>query len=307
MFLIFAQATVYLCGPIASVWNLRAQAVPGHVQRRRFAERRLRAQRRRRAAWAPFTRRAAAGLTALCVGGVTSAFVFPIPLLHANRVARTDLSPWSLLASAGTEVYLKLGSSTTGAGRVFYPIIPTNLSDLAASSPGGSASVGLTFDTSSVLLLGEILRAAADGGQFSHVSLAFVASGRGGRLATERVDTFAKVAVTSIAEQLSRPPGTPAGQLLAPAPRSQRRDEHPGHLGARRRVRAAPRRADKGVRDARPGSALVCRDGLQLLSGGGAGCRPQPGHNHVGAAAARQDRTSRRRRRGDPGAHALRR
>ena len=43
IFLIVVQATVYLCAPIASVWNLRAQAVPGQERRRGFAERRLRA------------------------------------------------------------------------------------------------------------------------------------------------------------------------------------------------------------------------------------------------------------------------
>ena len=37
---------------------------------------------------APFPRPAAAALTALCVGGVTSAFVFPVPLLHATSVTR---------------------------------------------------------------------------------------------------------------------------------------------------------------------------------------------------------------------------
>ena len=262
MFLIFAQATVYLCGPIASVWNLRAQAVPAQVQRRRFAERRLRAQRRRRAAWAPFTRRAAAGLTALCVGGVTSAFVFPIGLLHANRVAQRDLSPWSQLASPGTEVYLKLGSSTTGAGGVFYPIIPMNLSDLAASSPGGSASVGLTFDTSSVVLLGEVLRAAVDGGGISHVSVAFLAPGRGGRPATERVDTFAtvavtSVAVTSIAEQLS---GTPAGNFSLLLPAASDVTSTPGtleHAGRSAPRSAAPTKAYVTLGQGLPSYALT--------------------------------------------------
>ena len=45
IFLILAQATVYLCGPIAAVWNLRAQGVPG--ARGAARRRRLRARRRR--------------------------------------------------------------------------------------------------------------------------------------------------------------------------------------------------------------------------------------------------------------------
>ena len=192
MVLIFAQATVYLCGPIASVWNLRAQAVPGHEFRRRFAKRRQRAQRRRRAAWAPFPRTAAATLTALCIGGVTSAFMAPASLLHATTIARAAPSPQPLPASAGTKVYLDLGSS-------YYPITSARLSDLS-----------LSFDTSSVVLLGQILRAAAGSERLSHVSLAFHAPGQGGRPATARVETFATAAVTSMAENLS---GTPAGSV----------------------------------------------------------------------------------------------
>ncbi len=209
IFLIFLQATVYLCGPIASVWNLRAQGLQGQEHRRRFAERRLRAERRRRARTL-VPRPAAAALTALCVGGVTSAFVAPASLLHAVTVKRGAVSPQSLLASTGTEVYLKLGPSTTGAGRAYYPITPVHLSGLAASSPGSSAQVGLSFDTSSLVLLGEVLRAAAGSGRISHVSLAFRTPGPGGRPATELVDTFATAALTSFSERLS---GTPAGSV----------------------------------------------------------------------------------------------
>ena len=218
MFLIFAQGTVYLCAPIASVWNLRAKTAPGRAHRRRgFAERRLPAQRRRRAPWAPFPRRVAkAALTALCVGGLTSLFLSPVSLLQATSVARGALSPRSLLASAGADVYLKLGSSATGAGGAYLPITSVNLSDVAATSPGGPERLGLSFNTSSLAVLAEVLRAAAHGGQISNVSLAFRTSGHGGRLATERVDEFATAVVASMAEQLS---GTPTGSvsLLLPA------------------------------------------------------------------------------------------
>ena len=97
LFIIFLQATVYLCGPIASVWNLWALGVPGPEYQRRFEKRRLRAERRR--AWARLPRPAAAGaaLTALCAGGVASAFLAPVPLLH-TAVTRRAESPQSLLA-----------------------------------------------------------------------------------------------------------------------------------------------------------------------------------------------------------------
>ncbi len=118
IFLIVVQATVYLCAPIAAVWNLRAQAVPGQERQRGFAERRLRAARRKRAR-VLLPRPAAAALTALCVGGVTSAFLFPWSLLHATSATRDVVSPQSLLASAGSEVYLMIGSSGSGA---YYPV-----------------------------------------------------------------------------------------------------------------------------------------------------------------------------------------
>jgi hypothetical protein len=192
------QATVYLCGPIASIWNLRAQTVPGEAYRRRFAERRRRAQRRRRAPWAPFQRPAAAALTALCVGGATSAFVAPASLLH---VKGSQPPAVSAQASAGTEVYVKLGSS-------YHAIGSAHLSNLT-----------LSFHTSSPVLLGEVLRAAANGGRISHVSLAFRAPGSGGRSATQRVDTFATATVAFLRAHLS---GTPAGSVsLLLSPRDQ--------------------------------------------------------------------------------------
>ncbi len=45
--IITVQATVYLCSPIAAMWNLRAQRVPAEEYHRRHAERRLREGRRR--------------------------------------------------------------------------------------------------------------------------------------------------------------------------------------------------------------------------------------------------------------------
>ena len=208
--IIFLQATVYLCGPIASVWNLWAVGVPAPEYQRRFDERRLRA-RRRRWAWAPAPRPAAVGaiLAAVCLGGMTAAFLAPVPLLQATAVVRRDVSPQALLAgSASTQVYLKLDSPAAGAGRAYYFITSVHLS----TSPAG---VRLRFGTSSLVLLGEVLRAAAAGRRISHVSLAFRTPGLNGRPTTEFVDTFGAAAVTSFREYLS---GTPAGTVSLALP-----------------------------------------------------------------------------------------
>jgi cellulose synthase/poly-beta-1,6-N-acetylglucosamine synthase-like glycosyltransferase len=221
--IIFLQGAVYLCAPIASVWNLWAEGVPGREYRRRFEERRLRAQRRR-PGWAQLPRPAGAALTALCVGGVTSAFLAPVSLLHTTAVARPAVSPQSLAGSASTEVYLKLGSRTSGADRAYYPITSVHLSNLVASSP---AQVGLRFDTSSLVLLGEVLRAASDGGRISHVSLAFRTPGPSGQPATELVHMFTTAVVTSFEEHLS---GTPTGSVSLAFPAWGRVDSTPGTL-----------------------------------------------------------------------------
>jgi len=207
--IIVLQATVYLCGPIASVWNLWAVGVEAPEYLQRFEKRRLRAERRRRS-WARLPRPAAAGaaLTALCAGGVASAFLAPVPLLH-TAVIRPAESPQSLLAgSASTQVYVKLGSATSGADRAYYFITSVNLST-------ASARAKLRFNTSSLPLLGEVLEAAAAGGQISHVSLAFRTPGLNGRPTTEFVDTFGAASVAAFKENLS---GTPAGTVSLALP-----------------------------------------------------------------------------------------
>jgi cellulose synthase/poly-beta-1,6-N-acetylglucosamine synthase-like glycosyltransferase len=183
--LIVVQATIYLCGPIAAVWNLAAQAGSEEAYRRRFAARRERAQRRRRAAWAPFPRPAAAALTAVCVGGIASAFVAPVSLLHANRSQRPAASAQ---AAARPDVYLNLGSS-------YHAVKSVDLSNLT-----------LSFNTSSFALLGELLRVAADGGRIPHVGVAV----RG-----ERAQTFGTAAVASMRERLSGRPGASVSLLLS--------------------------------------------------------------------------------------------
>lgn len=203
IFLIFVQALVYVCGPIASVWNLWAQGTPDTEYRRRFAEQQLRESRRRRPlAWLP---RPALGATlaALGAGAVAGAILIPVPLLSATTA---DDSPQSLASSAGTDVYLKFGSAATGAQDRYYPITSVRLS----TAQGKSARLRLSFSTSSLVLLNGILHAAAGGGKVSHLSLAFRASGVNGRLTTESVNTFGSASVTAFKEQLS---GTPSGNV----------------------------------------------------------------------------------------------
>jgi hypothetical protein len=214
IFIIVVQATVYLCGPIAAVWNLRAQTAPGRARQHAFAGRRLRGVPRRRPAWAWVPRPATAALTALCVGGVTSAFVAPVALLHATTAARGAASAQSLEAVAGTGVYLELGAS--GTGRAYYPVTSARLSGLT-----------LSFGTSSLVLLGEVLAAAADGGRISRVSLAFRTPGPDGRPTTELVDTFAAATVTSVTEHLS---GSPAGRVALLLPAASEVASTPGTL-----------------------------------------------------------------------------
>jgi cellulose synthase/poly-beta-1,6-N-acetylglucosamine synthase-like glycosyltransferase len=201
IFLVATQATVYLCGPIAAVWNLRAMRAEREGRRHSVTSRRQRGGVR-------LPRRASVILGALVIAVLACAFVSPsLPLVNATSVAAGG--PWrqSLLASATTDVYLKLGSSATAAGRVYYPITPIHLSGLSTSSPDGSARVGLSFSTSSAELLAQVLRAAAADGEISYVSLAFREPGPGGRPVTRLVDTFATAVITSVAEP---DPGTGA-------------------------------------------------------------------------------------------------
>ena len=213
IFIILAQATAYFCGPIAAVWNLWAQGVPGEKRRARAA--------RRRRSWNPVPRPAAAALTAVCLGGVTSAFVAPVALLHTTATPRPSVSPQSLLAaSAGTQAFLKLGSPASGTARMYYPITSVHLSNQPKR-------VALSFGTSSLVLLGEVIRAATAGGRISHVTLVLRTPGPGGQPITEFADTFASAVVTSFEEQLS---GTPAGSVSLVLPAVSDAVSDPGAL-----------------------------------------------------------------------------
>ncbi|HTX86333.1 MAG TPA: hypothetical protein VME44_29475, partial [Streptosporangiaceae bacterium] len=224
----------------------------GHELRRRFAEQRQRAQRRRRAT---VPRPAAAALTALCVGGVASAFLPPVPLLHTTQPSRAASSRLSLLT--GTEAYLRLG----GRGGAYYPVTSVHLSnatsatDEAAASAAGLPQAGLSFQTSSLVLLGKVLRAGMHGDRIGDVSLAIRKPGPGGRPVTELVEAFRRGVISSFTEHVSGRVAGSVSLMLAVS-----------HLAA---TPAALRRA--GPFAALPGSSrtLVTRASLRISQASG--------------------------------------
>lgn len=209
-FLIFIQATVYLCAPVASVWNLWAQRTPATVYQRRFQRRQLRAERRWRG-WSAVPRPGfGAVLVAVCGGVVASAFVAPVPLLQATAARSASLPHAIAGATSTTQVYLRLAAPRSAAEPPYHRIDSVHLATRTAP-----ARVAITFHTSSLALLGEVLRAGTAGGRIPEVSLAFRAPGLDGRLATQSVDTFAAASVTSFTENLSaEPSGTATLALL---------------------------------------------------------------------------------------------
>ena len=204
------QGTVYLCAPIASLWNLRAQRVPAHAYRHRFEQRRLRQASRGRPSLRVL-RPVAAALFAVGVGGIAGTFIAPATLLRANAVdQRTVLAQSMLHSSAGTEVYVKLGSALSKQAS-YYAVTSVELSQPQSSSPGSPARFSLSFDTSSLGLLDGVLRDSAPGRGISALTLVVRKPGKAGRLATtETADTFYKAAVTSFGENLT---GSPAGKV----------------------------------------------------------------------------------------------
>jgi hypothetical protein len=169
----------------------------------------------------------------LCLGGVTSAFVFPVSLLHTATHGRHGQSLRSVLAaSVGTQAYLEFGPPAPRGGHTYYPITSAHLARLAAPPLGVVAAfspvwAGLTFNTSSPGLLGKVLRAGAAGGRVAHVSLAVRTTGRDGRARTELVETFTRGQVTSFTEHLS---GTPTGSVSLVLPAASHLTTAPGAL-----------------------------------------------------------------------------
>ena len=211
IFIILVQATVYICGPIASVWNLWAQGVPAPEYRRRFDERRLRAERRRRP-WARLPRpAAAAALTALCAGGVASAFLAPVrAAAHDRRDAHQRVSPQSLLALGGHPGLPEAGlGDLRGRPRVLLHHLgaPVDRVGAAASS---SASARPRSCCSARSCGRPRTAGRSRTSAWPSARRAWTASRR-----PSSCDTFGSASVTSFKEQLS---GTPTGTVSLALP-----------------------------------------------------------------------------------------
>jgi hypothetical protein len=192
------------------LWNLRAQRVPVITYRRRFEERRLRQGRRR---W-PLSRvlgPVTATLLALGVGGVTSAFVAPAALLRATVVHHKAISVQALLSSSSdTEVYIKLAPASSKQAP-YYPVSSVSLSKPVSSSRTSPVALSLSFETSTLALLDEVIRDDSSGTGISALTLVIRKPGRaGGSGTTEVTDMFYKDFVSSFEESLS---GSPAGNV----------------------------------------------------------------------------------------------
>ena len=106
------QGAVYLCAPIASLWNLRAERVPALEYRRRFEERRHReASRGRQPIDVP--RIAAAVLLAVLVGVAVAALAGPGKLAPATAVDHAREGP-PVGVTVGT-VRFPTGASAEGS------------------------------------------------------------------------------------------------------------------------------------------------------------------------------------------------
>ncbi|MGO9584252.1 MAG: glycosyltransferase [Acidimicrobiales bacterium] len=203
------QGMVYSCAPIASLWNLRAQRVPVLTYRRRFEERRLREARSR--PLSRVLRPATATLLALGVGGVTSAFIAPAALLRATVVHHKAISVRALLSSSSdTEVYMKL-APVSWKQAPYYLVSSVALSKPVSSSPTSPVELSLSFETSALALLDEVMRDDSPGKAISALTLVIREPGRDGRPGTtEMTDTFYKAFVSSFDATLS---GSPAGKV----------------------------------------------------------------------------------------------
>ncbi|MGA3215826.1 MAG: glycosyltransferase [Acidimicrobiales bacterium] len=204
IFIISLQGTVYFCAPLASIWNLRAQRVPALTYRQRFAERCLRLANRRRPSLRLLTPLAAAVL-AVGVGAVAGVFVAPGTLLRANSVAnRVAVRSFPNL----TDDFVKLGSISSRQ----VPYYSVSSVRLASYSPGKPpAAFELSFNTSSMALLDEVVRWARLGQRVPALTLVVRTPGASHRPATtEWTASFSNASVTSFQEELS---GSPSGSV----------------------------------------------------------------------------------------------
>jgi hypothetical protein len=199
------QGTVYLCSPIASFWNLRAQRVPALTYRQRFERQRIRQVGRR--ARLGVLGAATMSLAALGFGGVAGVFVAPSTLLRANSVVHETVSLRALLASsAGTEVYVKL-DSTSRQSTPFFPVTYVRLTQLPRSTKSPSVRVSLSFTMSSLALLDGFARDVASREGVAGLTVAVRSPGIGkhpGKM--ELMESFHNIAVVWLVENLTSSP-----------------------------------------------------------------------------------------------------
>jgi hypothetical protein len=206
--IILFQATVYLCAPIAAMWNLSAERVPSHAYRNRFEQQQLRVERRGRPSFR-LLGLAVVALLAVGLGAMTSVLVAPDGLLRATGIEPRSLSAQAVIdSSSDTQVYLSLGSALSKRAP-YYPVAAVDLSQPLATSPTSPAH--LSFETSSLALLDNIFRDEGAAKGISSLTLAVRKPGAAGRLATTEVtETFQRAVVTSFDETLS---GSPTGSV----------------------------------------------------------------------------------------------
>jgi len=127
LFIIGLQGLVYVCAPVAALWNLRAQHVPAHESRRRFDERRVReAHRAPRFVTVGF---AAAVFLAVVSGAAIAVFAAPDKLVP---VPAATVRPVPAVAPAGTP-------SEPPSPAVLSKQPPTLLSPVRGSTTSDSA------------------------------------------------------------------------------------------------------------------------------------------------------------------------
>lgn len=129
--IISLQGTVYLCSPVASLWNLRAQRVSSTEYRRRFEERRLRQAGRRRTSFRPARLVGALGL-AVVVGAAAAVLAAPSGLLPGSAVNHGPV----VTPVHGPLVVVRTPTRGTGGSRARTgPVTsPTSGADIQAGS-----------------------------------------------------------------------------------------------------------------------------------------------------------------------------
>ena len=131
-------------------------------------------------------------------------------LTSPNAVRSVGPFPKAAASSRATEVSLRLGSIRS-KGSSYYSVSSVQLSQPQPASAGSSAQFTLSFDTSSLVLLDELVRDSAQARQISGLTFVVREPGRVDRRATtEWTRSFSKFRVISFAENLS---GTPSGSV----------------------------------------------------------------------------------------------